>query len=364
MINQAGYGGAQKAIIRVAEGLAGRGHCVELWFLDQREPPPPCSVSTRILMPRPAKGLLDHLRIAASLRRQLKRADAEAVLSFLPRSNLLGQSMAWWLGVPRRVASQRNPSWSYGRVMRWLDGVVGHWGAYTKNVMVSQSAAESFAGYSGAYRRGIVVVSNGIDFEPSPLSRSEARQWFDLSGDAMLIVCAGRLTHQKNYETLLRACSRVPTVQLAIAGDGGLRSSLESLAADLRFQDRFHLLGTLPPTEVRHLLRAADIFAIPSRYEGMSNALLEALCAGLPCIASDIPAQAEVVRFPEGVEAGMMVAAEDVEGWADAIERLAGDANLRKRLSQRALQRSEAFTLEHMIEGFERAILNDMRSQS
>jgi glycosyltransferase involved in cell wall biosynthesis len=356
MINTAETGGAQKVLATVVRGLRERGHHAELWYLDAGDGRVPEEEGFRVLLPRSPRGLPDYVRMFGMVLRRLRRAAPDAVVTFLPRTNVIGQVAARGVGVPARVASQRNPAWSYGRFVRLLDRAIGSLGIYSRNVIVSETAAASFAGYGRRYLRRMAVVRNGIDWRPSVLRGGEARDYFGIPRDGMLLVGVGRLTHQKNFEVLLRGVARTRDVRIALAGDGELRLRLSSLARELKMTDRTHLLGEVDGSDVPTLLAAADVFGLPSSYEGMSNALLEALAAGLPIIASDIPAQTEVLTLPGAEPVGILVPCDDVDAWARAIEQLSGDPQIRAELGRRSQARSEAFSLDEMIDGFERVI--------
>jgi glycosyltransferase involved in cell wall biosynthesis len=364
MINTAETGGAQKVLATVVRGLRARGHDAELWYLDAGDGAVPEEEGFQVLLPRSPRGLPDYVRMFVMVLQRLRRAAPDAVVTFLPRSNVIGQVAARGVGVPARVASQRNPAWSYGRVVRLLDRAAGTLGIYSRNVVVSETAAASFAGYGHRYRRGMVVVRNGIVARPSRLRGGEARDHFGIPRDGMLVVGVGRLTPQKNFEVLLRGVARTRNVGIALAGDGESRLRLSNLARELKMDDRTYLLGDVRDSDVPSLLAAADVFGLPSRYEGMSNALLEALVAGLPIIASDIPAQVEVLTVPGSEPVGILLPCDDVNAWARAIERLSGDPQLRAELGRRSQARSEAFSLDEMVAGFERVIRSALEGRT
>ena len=152
---------------------------------------------------------------------------------------------------------------------------------------------------------------------------------------------------------MLRALPFLAEVHLAIAGDGELRQILVQKALALGVQDRIHFLGEVAPTDIPDFLRAGDLFAFPSRWEGFGVAVVEAMHAGLPVIASDIPALREVVRGADGEFAGLLVPPDDSPAWSGAIQRLLRDSSLRKALSLRAQRRAALFDLGRMVDGYE-----------
>ena len=187
---------------------------------------------------------------------------------------------------------------------------------------------------AGVPERRIVRIPNGIEVA-SPRERVAALH------DPARVVFVGRLHEQKGVDTLLRAFARLRAdrpdarVVLRLVGDGPLRADLLALARELDVAAEF--LGERDDVEA--LLEDADVFVLPSRAEGMSNALLEAMAAGVPTIVTDIPGNADVIRQEEN---GLLVEPDDPEGLAAAIGRLLDDGALRERIGPAARGTVEA----------------------
>lgn len=136
---------------------------------------------------------------------------------------------------------------------------------------------------AGFLRVRLSDIPNGVPLEAmtrGDAAPAGATQW----------VCVGRLTHQKGYDVLLDALSLLPPdadFTVSIAGDGPERAVLEARAQVLGLSARVRWLGELRPLEVARLMDDADAFLLPSRYEGMSNAALEALARGRPILVTD-----------------------------------------------------------------------------
>jgi exopolysaccharide biosynthesis WecB/TagA/CpsF family protein len=358
VVTQLEGGGAQGAALRVAEGLRHRGHEVETWFLYRKGPAHDDASGIRILFERPPVGPWDYVRISARLLRELRAMRPDALVSYTHYANLLGQTAALVARVPSRVASQRNPSWRYPWAVRWWDRWAGSWGVYTANVMVSESVDSTFERYPAAYRRRVRVVPNAVRVPHVTLPSGEARSRFSIPGDGFLVVTVGRLSPQKNQTVLVEALGCLPGVRLAVAGEGPLRAALEEVALRTGVQHRLHLLGELEHREIPNLLGTADVFALPSTFEGMSNALLEAMAMGLPVVASDTPAQREILEAHpgKGGSAGILLPPDEPRAWAEAIRRLRANGAQRRDLGSRARRRAGDFPLERMVEGFEAAV--------
>ncbi len=142
----------------------------------------------------------------------------------------------------------------------------------------------------------------------------------------------GNLTPPKRLDTILRAMVKVVRTHsdchLVVAGDGTLRSSLERLAEELGIKKHVHFHGAVPHPQVLQMLRIADLLVHCSEHEGLGIAIMEAMGAGLPVIASGVGGVSDLVC--EG-ETGFMLSPDDVEGYADRIISLLKNAQLRKQ---------------------------------
>jgi len=183
-----------------------------------------------------------------------------------------------------------------------------------------------------------------------------------LPDDAFLVGSVGRLASIKNPSSLVRmvALTRSSNVHLVLVGDGPDREFLERSASSLGIASRVHFVGDIPHREVGAILRELDAFALASYSEGMSNSVLEALAAGLPVMASDIPAQREVL-VAGGRYYGLLVQPEDIQGWADTTDRLVERPHERTHFAAIALERAADFTVDRMVEQFAALILSHSR---
>lgn len=350
--------GAQEALLRLMTQLRLRGHETEVWFLYAKSSCYRGLPGVRVLLDRSRLSPLDVVRIFVRLLALMRKGKPDVVVGFLPLATVLGLIAAAFAGVPMRIASQRSPGPTFGRVLRRLDRWIGSRGTYSRIVCVSQAVRESFADYPQPYRERLSVVNNGIAWEPSRMEKTAARASFQIPADHPLMVAAGRFVPQKNYDLMVRAMATTPRLRLAIAGDGPLYAASQALARDLGADDRIHFLGALSHDRVTDLLRAADGFVQTSLFEGQSNSTLEAMHEGLPIICSDIPMQRETVCEENGDIAARLVALDDFEGWRDALLAVRDDPAAAGEIGARAkalVQRK--FTLTRMIDGFENVIM-------
>ena len=152
---------------------------------------------------------------------------------------------------------------------------------------------------------------------------------------------------KKDHETLLRAVSLVPGVVLVLAGDGQLSEQLHTLADELGIASRVRFLGKR--MDVPRLLKAVDVYVQPSLWEGFGIAALEAMAAGKPVVASNVPGLAEVIG-----DAGLLFSIGNAGQLAQHISTLLGDANYRQRLGQAAQKRSWMFSLDKTLDCYEK----------
>lgn len=192
---------------------------------------------------------------------------------------------------------------------------------------IRDSLLELGIGRESQYR----VIPLGLDLEPflrleEPSGR--LRKSMGISEQAALVGIVGRITAIKGHAVLLRALTRLPDeVHLAVIGDGEERRETERLAHELGVSDRTHFVGWVP--DVADAVGDLDVVVLTSHNEGTPVALIEALSAGKPVVATDVGGVRSVVT--DG-ETGIVVPPSDSEAVADAIERLLEDDELRRRM--------------------------------
>ncbi|MDH5506392.1 MAG: glycosyltransferase family 4 protein [Anaerolineae bacterium] len=186
----------------------------------------------------------------------------------------------------------------------------------------------------------IQVIPNGVDVAPFSTT---PRRW---QPPRMLIV--GRVVYQKGIDLLLHALAGLKDLswQLSIAGDGPLRFQLAELASRLDLADRVKFLGWQEKSALVQHFDQANLFVYPSRHEGMPNALLEAMAAGLPAIASQIAGSEELV-LPD--QTGLLVPTEDSQALRVALRQLLPDAARREHMGAAARQRVEQYYSWHNV---------------
>jgi glycosyltransferase involved in cell wall biosynthesis len=222
-----------------------------------------------------------------------------------------------------------------------------------------------------SYPDKVVTIYNGIDvkaFMDSDLTREEARTQLCLSDkDAFVYGTVGRLSETKGQKVLLKAFARVykkyPKSWLIITGKGRLELELRALSAELNIHERVVFLGYR--TDILEVLKAYDVFVLPSIAEGLPGALLEAMATGIPVIASRVGGVPEILNDPS---LGIMVSPSSTDELVSAMERLCSMDEMRRNMIGEALRERvlEEFTKEKMISAISReyvTVINEPMGQ-
>lgn len=300
LISELFVGGAEKNLVRLACGLNQRGHQVHVYSLDRRPPPGKDilvhaleAANVPIVFLNHSGSSLDNVRRLwrpdQRLRSQISRDQIQVVGSMLFRANwhavaALGQQVPVAIGL--RVSEAR--TW----VRRLEDYCVRHCDAV---ISVSTSVA---TGYQTATRaKRSEIIPNSVDADADAIDADAEVSFADsnhlseeqagTSERRSSLLYVGRLTPQKNLPRLLRLANRaleqLPNHCLELLGDGVERKKLETLAASLTCASRIHFLGWQP--DAIHRIRRSDVLLLTSDYEGMPNAILEAMSVGKPFVA-------------------------------------------------------------------------------
>ncbi len=350
-------GGTERVVATLANAWAEKGLEISVLTLADEQPMPhyPLDDSVRLIflgLSRSRFGVMAPWRLARRLwrlRRMVRWLNVDAVLAFGDKTNALAVFATRGLTVPVIVSERVDP-----KVQVETNGPV--WSVLIKKAYrLADRVVLQTGGVSEWFRtRGIghySIIPNPVVAVPrTPRKRQ---------GPGIQIVSMGRLVEQKGHDLLIEACSRLSPESdnwsLVIYGEGPLRDHLAGRAQHLGLADRVHFPGRADARLT--VFEEADIFVLPSRYEGFPNALCEAMAAGLPVIAADCNfGPSEIVR--DGVD-GVLVPTGNPEELAKALQRLIGDPDERQRISQRAPGIVERFSLETVL-GMWEALLREL----
>jgi glycosyltransferase involved in cell wall biosynthesis len=264
--------------------------------------------------------------------RFLRRERIDVVQAYFLDSVYYGTLMARLAGVRRVVRVRNNLGYWLTTRHRWLNRVYGHFVDVT--LTNSEPGKLAIVESDRVKADRVVVLANGVAVErfaggPAP----------DTQRRPVRIGAVANLRPVKGLDVLVEAAHLLapmwPGVEITIAGEGEQRPDLEALVASRGVGNRVKLPGAI--SDVPSFLKTLDIAVLPSRSEGMSNALLEYMAAGRAIVATRVGANHELVR--DGVD-GFVVPPEDPAALADAIARLLADTSLARRLAASAQQRA------------------------
>ena len=228
-----------------------------------------------------------------------------------------------------------------GRLQKIINTVYFKLG-WSVPVALSPEVRKTILSFYGLKEDHVPMIYNGVD-----LGNCCPKEDYRLAEPACLLHI-GRFNHQKNHRGLLEAFVQVlkeyPDCSLNLIGDGELLEEIQQYANTLGIQDKIHFLGN--QTNVYPFLREADLFLLPSKFEGMPMTIIEAMGTGLPIVASNVGGVPDMLK--DGIS-GLLVSCEP-ESIAQAVLQLLNSKDLRKTLGTNALEDSRVFGADHMAQ--------------
>jgi glycosyltransferase involved in cell wall biosynthesis len=346
------WGGNEKWAAEAARSLRDRGHRVKvLWS------------HAPVLMQLEARGLpARRITLPGDVNPVSFFSFARALRDERPDVLVLTKQREYWVGgIAARLAGRPLVALRLG-LRRPLKNDLKRrlsFGKFADLVIVnSRGVAGALTASPWLDQAKVRILLNGVDGSVcDPVAGRKLLESLGVAPGAPVVVGAGRLTHQKGFDVLIRAFGDVlaaaPAARLVILGEGGRRRDLEAEAARAGVAAAVVFAGQRD--DVREILAAASVYALSSRNEGMANTLLEAMSVGSPIVATDVSGTREAVR--DGEDA-VIVPPEEPAALAQAIVTLLGDADLARRLGESARARARAlFTYERMAEDLERMLL-------
>jgi L-malate glycosyltransferase len=303
---------------------------------------PPCPI---FVLPLQRTYDLTALRAGLDLRRFLKEQRVQIVQTFFESSDI-------WAGFVTKAASDAKLIWSR-RDMGILRGRK-HSVAYRlmsglpdRVFAVSEQVRQHCIEVDGIDPSRVHTIYNGLDLADWGNIAQPARR----PGE-FVVTTVGNIRRVKGHDIFIKAAavvvSQLPDASFSIAGEvlePDYFAELQTMIRELDLSHRFHFVGGI--TNLREYLSTADIFVLPSRSEGFSNAIVEAMAASLPVVATDVGGNAEAVR--DGVS-GIIIPSEDIAGLAAAIIRLVSDPlQARKMGAEGRRLAAERFTTNAMM---------------
>ena len=346
VIASLGCGGAERVLSTLVNAWAD-GRTVAVLTFDNGATPPFFAIDPRVAV-RPlaleststwvGQGALKNASRIRRLRAAIRREVPDVILSFGDRTNVVTLLASRTLGVPVIVSERVDPRrYSPGAVWNVLRFVTYRWAA---TVVVQTERTREYL--QSRWSAPLVVIPNPVNTVDEVARNNRVRD--------TIVLGIGRLQPQKGFDVLLRAFARMAerfnSWRLLIAGDGPLRQQLEATAFKLGITDRVSFPGLV--ADAHALYQRAGVFALTSRFEGFPNALAEAMAHGCAVVATDCPTgPAELIN--DGAS-GILVPIDDVNALTGALERLADDPALRRRLGVAAEQAVRSYRADRVVQ--------------
>lgn len=272
------------------------------------------------------------------LRKIVKNERMDILISFMAEPNY--RSIIATIGLKTKclISVRNDPNYEYA----------GHMGKLLGKCLLPFADAcvfqtsEAQAWFPTKLQKKSTIIPNAVKKEFFSIKRER------IPG---LIVTCGRLTSQKNHKLLIDAFCQItsdyPKAVLQIYGEGKLRTQLQELINSTQFSDRIKLMGST--NNVPEVLSKADIFVLSSDYEGMPNALMEAMAAGVACISTDCPCGGSRMLI-KSEKTGILIKANDKQGMIDALKSLLSDVDTNMNMGFEARNRALLFKPEKVFE--------------
>jgi glycosyltransferase involved in cell wall biosynthesis len=301
-----GIGGSERHLLTLLPALAERG--VDVRFLGLDDPsraPDPFYEALSVPFERvPAPRDVDP-RLALRVRRAAREAD-------LVHTHLVHADAYGALGARVLVSTKHNDDPFRAGAFRYVERALARRAA--RIIAITHALARFQVERVGLPQEKVEVIPYGLDDLPAAWGSNPPDH---VPPDARLVLAVCRLEPQKGVDVAIRAVEEIPDAHLVVLGDGPQRAELEQLAGD-----RVHLPGRVP--DVAAWLRRADVLVHPVRWEGFGLALLEAMLASLPVVATRVSSIPEIVV--DG-ETGLLVPPDDARALAAALTRVLDDPN-------------------------------------
>ena len=280
----------------------------------------------------------------------IRRLRPSIVHTYLSSANSYGRIAAVLCGVPILIASERSYFLPASRFIRFMDSQLSR---FTSVIICNTKANRRFLRENHRLHSETMTIYNGIQpLVSNTPDRDRLRAEFGFAPDDLVVGTIGNLTPPKNHHFLLRVAQRLigrpefaKRLRFVIIGGGVLEPELRALANALGITSRVTFAGQRE--DAVEYLRSFDVFIMTSHFEGLSNAIMEAMLYELPCVVTDVGGNGELVT--EG-ETGHVVPAGDQRTFADRVATLLADPGLRRAMGTRGAKRIlNEFSLERMV---------------
>lgn len=341
-------GGAERVTCNLASYLVQHGHQVEILTMSETEKAyeldKRVSVRTLLSIKERKNTVRNTLVRMPRFWRYLKVSDTDAYIVMLPKTTIM-LLMFRWLTKAKVIAAERVDPASYSeRIAKMLK-------KYAKRAdgwVFQTGDAQKWYGDSIKDSKSTVI--------PNAVNPAFIRPQYE-GKKRKIIAGAGRLDVQKNFGLLIRAFAKIapefPEYNLIIYGKGNEEQELKSLVESLGLQGRIEFPGNIQ--NIAEEMERNTMFVLSSDFEGMPNALMEAMALGLPCISTDCPCGGPRYLIKDGVN-GLLVPVADADKMAEAMRKILSDSNLAESIGKEAMKIAEELAPDKIYGQWERLV--------
>lgn len=338
-----GSGGAERVVSLLANKMVERGHQVEIICLKFNDVY--YQTDSRVKVTLAMQQTKNRLTEVFWLRKYLKQQKPDVVIPFTEGVYCFTILSLLGTGIPI-IASERLDPAAMSTTRKVLKRLLLPFADWL--VVQTQSIKEYFP---ESIQKKTSIIYNPVNDEVfHQIENGELK--IENEGRLNRIISVGRLYPQKNQEMMIRAFSKVadkfPDWQLVIFGEGPLRAELEFLVSSFKLQNRVFLPGRTE--HVIEELRKSKIFCMSSDYEGMSNAMIEAICVGLPIVTTNVSGVEELVK--DGIN-GFVIPCGEVDEMANSFQRLMNNEHLVNYFSSNNIVNRKLFRIDTIVNKWE-----------
>lgn len=283
----------------------------------------------------------------------IRKEKFDAIHCNTPIGGILGRICGKIAGVPKIIYTAHGFHFYKGAplfnrtILKWSEQLMAHW----TDALITMNEEDYLAALEFKLRNnGKVYKINGVGIDTDAynsvaVDSEELRRSIRLKDTDVVCISMGDLIPRKNYVTAIRAIAKCQNENLhyIICGKGPCLEKLQKLTEELGIEKQIHFLGFR--SDIKELLKASDIFIFATLQEGLPRSMMEAMASGLPCIASKIRGNVDLIEDSKG---GFLVEPNDVEGFAEAINKLTDNKELRGETSRYNLEQIKKFDIENV----------------